>query len=170
MKEKRVRDGKKDRRWGNARVRRIEDESGFAVVSRIQRETKEGKYAVRTKDMSFAVFDPEQCLHVGRHSGAVGIIYRFKRLVWQPGQDKRDYSPSGERGLVPWEGGDWKSLVRAAADFAVRRAVGARPTVPAIVEKMSKAGVWGSLEFWKDLADRHALALKIKTIQDVMES
>ncbi len=83
-------------------------------MSRIQAESKEGRYVIRRGDTSFVIFDPEECLHVGRHDGAVGIVYRFKRLVWRG--DPLDYSPSGERGLILWDGGGWQSLARTVAE------------------------------------------------------
>ncbi len=169
MKEKRVRDGKKDRGWGTSRVSAAADARSAVVVSRTQRETKEGRYAVRRGSVSYAVFDPEECLHVGRHDGAVGIVYRFRRLVWKPGQDRRDYSPSGERGLVPWDGGGWRSLAMAAAEFALSRSCAGRPP-RSVVEAMAAPGAWGRLEFWKDMADRHALAKKVVVVKEVMES
>ncbi len=165
MKEKSLKDGKKGGRWGS--VRRIEDEPKRVLVSRVQAESKEARYAVRRGDVSYALFDPEECLHVGRHNGEIGIVYRFKRLVWNG--DPRDYSPSGERGLLPWKGRkDRETLVWTAATFALERA-GQKPVAGA-VWALTRPNAWGRITFWDDLVRRHRLALDIQVIKDVMES
>lgn len=164
VKEKRLKDGKKDRRWGS--VRRIEAEHREVTVSRVQAESKEARYSVRRGETSYALFDPEECLHVGKHNGKIGIVYRFKRMVWSG--DPREYSPSGERGLLPWMGASRETLVLAAAAFALERA-GQKPVAGAVAA-LARPNVWGKEEFWDDLVERHRLAVDTQVVRDVMES
>jgi hypothetical protein len=161
VKERRLKDGKKGGRWGP--VRRIEDEPKRVLISRVQAESKEARYVVRRGDVSYALFDPEECLHVGRHDGSIGIVYRFKRLVW------REYLTSGERGLLPWTGRrDRETLMWTAAKFALERA-GQKPTAGA-VWALTRPNAWGRITFWDDLTRRHKLALDLQVVRDVMES
>ncbi len=162
VKEKRLKDGKKDRRWGP--VRKIEDEPKETFISKVQAESKEARYSIRRGEASYALFDPEECLHVGRHNGEIGIVYRFRRLVWNG--DPRDYTPSGERGLLRWKGGSRETLVWEAATFALERA-GQRPVAGAVAA-LARANAWGKATFWDDLVKRHKLALDIQVIRDVM--
>ncbi len=116
--------------------------------------------------MSYALFDPEECLHVGMHDGKPGIVYRFKRLIWDG--DPRDYYPRGERGLLRWSGESRENLMWAAATMALERA-GQRATAGA-VEAVVKSGRWGSTEFWEDLTERHGIAVRIQAVKEVMET
>lgn len=165
VKGRAAKDGKKDRRgWGP--VRRL-DGTEEVVLSRAQRSTKEALYAVRRGKEWIGIFDPEKSLHVGRHNKKAGVVYRFKRLVWNG--DPREYYPSGERGILRWDGkGGARGLQEAAATFALARAA-QKATRPAL-EAMLKPGAWGSAEFWEDMARRCGLAEDILAVQEVMES
>lgn len=118
------------------------------------------------------VFDPETSLHVGKHDGKIGVVYRFRTGVRTfPWGDPKDYDSSDTvRGLVPWDGeGGAEELRRAAATFAIRASRITKPT-SSMVEGLSKPGTWGSQEFWKKLVEAHKVATDLGLLKEVMDS
>ena len=159
MKERILKDGKKDRRgWGP--VRRL-DEGEDVILSRIQRSTKEAGYMIRRGEEGWVgLFDPERSLHIGRHDGKAGVVYRFKHTAWNGDR---------ERGVLQWDGERGaEGLKKAAASFALKRA-GQRVTKTAL-ETLIKPEAWGRTEFWEDMVRRCKLAEDLLIVQEVMKS
>ncbi len=154
MKEKRLRDGKRGPR--KMRVSTVgEAPAPRADAWRPKRSgsvrmkgegPKERRYVIDDNGREHHVFDPETSLHVGKHDGKIGIVYRFRTDdKWCPWGDPRDYdTTSTDRGLIPWDGNGGKdALRRAAARVALEKG---KITKPAewMVEKLSRPGAWGA--------------------------
>lgn len=178
MKEKRLRDGKKDtRRSGGLRTEGIakarETPWRPDIPGSLKRKgegRKERRYLATKGDREFHIFDPETCLHVGKHDRRIGVVYRYRTDRWTLRNWDDDIATNVRRGIIEWDGKGGAAALRArCARSALEQANVI--TVPAwLMKEMNKPGRWGSQKFWERLVEAHKVAMDIGLIQDVMES
>lgn len=180
MKEKRLRDGKRGPRRGKLSTsgdKPAERADAWrplrpGSVRRRGSGPKERRYVLEEGGKEHHLFDPETSLHVGKHDGKIGIVYRVRDDVrrWHMG-DKHAYSGSNtDRGLIPWDGrGGEESLRLAAALVALVKGKVTR-TPASMIEYLCRPGIWGRQEFWRKLIVAHKEASDLGIIQEVMES
>ena len=137
------------------------------MAARIKEGKKERRYEIGLPGGGKAhVFDPEECLHVGKHDKRYGLVYRFRE--YQNGRTRPYWIT--RRGTIDWDGkGGPVGLRTAAAEAAVKLCTGG--DVPkSAVKRLREPGFWGRESFWKKTAEAHAEAMRMQIVEDVMES
>jgi len=178
VKEKRLRDGKKDvRRAGGLRTEGVakarETPWRPDVPGSLKRKgegRKERRYLATKGDKEFHIFDPETCLHVGKHDRRIGVVYRYRTDKWMLRNWDDDIATNVRRGIIEWDGEGGAAALRARC---VRRALEHANiiTIPAwLLKEMNKPGKWGSQKFWEKLVEAHKVAVDLGLIHEVMET
>lgn len=176
VKEKRVRDGKRSSASG--RLERLE------VKTRAEREAealkrdslhgmvpgsrKEDRFLITVGSRGYWIFDPEECLKVGRHDGKLGIVCRIKSP--QEEQRARPYDNIAFRRLVEWdpETGQ-QGLARESMRLAAKRGK-MTGDPPKWLLRDAEEGRWGSREFWKKLVADYQEGARLDAVREVMDA
>lgn len=124
----------------------------------------EGGWAATVDGRSVVLFDPGECLKVGRHYSRLGVVYEVPRK----GGDV-DYNGEWHRtirGLLRWEGGP-QDIAAAAARLALTLAGVSSPS-SWLIGRVVKG--WGSDGLWTELWRGLELGRELEVVSEVMTS